>query len=58
MFCYYGQHYHAFILKPRLQQWFLFDDARIAPVGTWPDVVAKCRAGRMQPAVLFYCQLS
>lgn len=54
MFCYYGQHYFAFIYRPEEKAWVMFDDATVAPVGPWPSVVAKCRAGRIQPSVLFY----
>ncbi len=54
MFCYYGQHYFAFIYRPEEKAWVMFDDATVAPVGPWTAVVAKCRAGRIQPSVLFY----
>ena len=55
MFCYYEQHYVAFIYK--LGKFVMFDDARITAVGYWHDVVAKCRAGCFQLAVLFYCRV-
>lgn len=54
MFCYYGQHYHAFIHKEEVQKWVMFDDAQVSSVGTWQDVIQKCTAGRIQPLVLFY----
>ena len=54
MVCYYGSHYFAFVLSPQLGQWLLFDDASVSRVGTWVDVVAKCRLGRIQPSVFFY----
>ena len=54
MFCYYGQHYVAFIFIKG--KFVMFDDARVSAVGNWPAVVAKCRAGCFQPAVLFYCR--
>jgi len=54
MVCYYGSHYFAFVLSPQLGQWLIFDDASVQGVGTWTDVVAKCRLGRIQPSVLFY----
>ena len=54
MVCYYGSHYFAFVLSPQLGQWLIFDDASVQSVGTWADVVAKCRLGRIQPSVLFY----
>ncbi|GIL47747.1 hypothetical protein Vafri_3928 [Volvox africanus] len=61
MFCYYGQHYFAFInrgpLEPEsTQEWVMFDDATVLAVGNWSQVIAKCRAGRIQPSVLFYQQ--
>lgn len=54
MVCYYGQHYHAFIFKPDANQWLLFDDATVLTIGGWGEVVRRCAAGRIQPAVLFY----
>jgi ubiquitin C-terminal hydrolase len=54
MFCYYGQHYHAFIFIEEIQQWVMFDDAHVSPVGEWPAVIRKCTIGRIQPLVLFY----
>jgi hypothetical protein len=32
----------------------MFDDTTISPVGQWPDVVAKCIRGRIQPCLLLY----
>ena len=52
--CFYGQHYSAFVLTPDAGGWLLCDDAHVALVGAWPDVVRKCAAGRIQPSVLFY----
>lgn len=55
--CYYGLHYHAFVLKPDQRggkQWVMFDDTNVASVGDWPAVIKKCTMGRIQPAVLFY----
>jgi hypothetical protein len=58
MICYYGQHYFAFInkggLKPGEENWIMFDDTTITAVGKWPSVISKCKAGRIQPCVLFY----
>ncbi|GAX78212.1 hypothetical protein CEUSTIGMA_g5654.t1 [Chlamydomonas eustigma] len=54
MFCYYGQHYHAFIYKEDICQWVMFDDAHVSPVGEWQAVIKKCTMGRIQPLVLFY----
>jgi ubiquitin C-terminal hydrolase len=54
MVCYYGAHYEAFVLLPDTESWVLFDDANVGAIGGWRDVVAKCRAGRIQPSVLFY----
>lgn len=59
MFCYYGQHYFAFInrgpIAPDMEdEWVMFDDATVLTVGNWGQVIAKCRAGRIQPSVLFY----
>lgn len=56
MFCYYGQHYHAFIHKGE-QEWVMFDDAQVSNVGSWKDVITKCTRGRIQPLVLFYKRL-
>ncbi|KXZ55989.1 hypothetical protein GPECTOR_2g1541 [Gonium pectorale] len=63
MFCYYGQHYFAFINRGPVepdsaQEWVMFDDATVSAVGGWAEVVAKCRAGRIQPSVLFYQQIN
>ena len=41
MVCYYGAHYQAFVLVPELKRWLLFDDARVANIGTWADVRRK-----------------
>ena len=54
MVCYYGQHYMAFVHNREAGTWLLFDDASISSVGSWPDVVRKCQAGRIQPSVLFF----
>ncbi|GFH31651.1 USP domain-containing protein, partial [Haematococcus lacustris] len=41
MFCYYGQHYFAFIFKPEVGQWVMFDDTTITTVGDWAAVLSK-----------------
>ncbi|MEW5304043.1 MAG: hypothetical protein WDW36_006678 [Sanguina aurantia] len=57
MFCYYGQHYHAFIYSEQLGLWVMFDDSTVSNVGKWPSVLTKCHTGRIQPLVLFYGQV-
>jgi ubiquitin C-terminal hydrolase len=55
--CYYGLHYHAFVLKTvpgGSAQWVMFDDTNVVSVGDWSSVINKCNLGRIQPAVLFY----
>eukprot|EP00198_Chlamydomonas_reinhardtii_P001690 XP_001691026.1 predicted protein [Chlamydomonas reinhardtii] len=58
MFCYYGQHYFAFInrggVEEAEQEWVMFDDATVSTIGSWSAVISKCRVGRIQPSVLFY----
>ncbi|EFN57334.1 hypothetical protein CHLNCDRAFT_21625 [Chlorella variabilis] len=54
MVCYYGQHYQAMVLVPDAGGWLMFDDSRVSGVGGWADVRHKCKAGRIQPSVLFY----
>eukprot|EP00798_Chlamydomonas_sp_ICE-L_P000720 gene720-2144_t len=54
MFCYYGQHYHAFVYRREIKQWVMFDDMTVATVGSWKKVLKKCELGRIQPSVLFY----
>jgi ubiquitin C-terminal hydrolase len=54
LICYYGQHYHAFVLRPELGAWFAYDDATVTQVGPWDRVKTKCAAGRIQPSVLFF----
>ncbi|KAG2445913.1 hypothetical protein HXX76_000516 [Chlamydomonas incerta] len=58
MFCYYGQHYFAFINRGGVeeadQEWVMFDDATVSTIGAWSAVIQKCRVGRIQPSVLFY----
>ncbi len=63
IFCYYGQHYFAFINRGQAapetaQEWVIFDDASVNVVGSWAALVAKCRAGRMQPSTLFYQKMA
>lgn len=57
MFCYYGQHYHAFIYSEQLALWVMFDDSTVSNVGKWSSVLTKCHTGRIQPLVLFYGQV-
>ncbi|KAG2500861.1 hypothetical protein HYH03_001622 [Edaphochlamys debaryana] len=62
MFCYYGQHYHAFINRGptqpcEAQEWVMFDDATVSAIGPWAAVSDKCVRGRIQPSVLFYQKL-
>ena len=59
--CFYGSHYSALVAAPgsgttlgARRAYDLMDDASASRVGAWPDVVARCVAGRVQPAVLFY----
>lgn len=54
MFCYYGQHYHAFIYSEAQNLWVMYDDSNVNNVGGWEDVLKKCHTGRIQPLVLFY----
>jgi hypothetical protein len=54
MVAFYGSHYSAFVLRPELGAWVMFDDAAVSRIGAWADVVRKCQAGRIQPSVLFY----
>jgi hypothetical protein len=55
MVAYYGQHYQALVrARGGAGGWALVDDARASAVGDWAAVVAKCRAGRIQPSVLFF----
>ncbi len=55
MVAYYGQHYQALVLaRGGAGGWALVDDACASAVGDWAAVVAKCRAGRIQPSVLFF----
>ena len=50
-------HLIALLLVLLLQKWVMFDDAHVAHVGDWPEVIRKCTAGRIQPLVLFYQRL-
>jgi ubiquitin C-terminal hydrolase len=52
--CYYGMHYHAFVKQQPGGAWAVYDDSAVIPVGAWPDVRARCAAGRIQPSVLFF----
>ncbi len=56
MVCYYGAHYEALVLVPEAGGacWLKFDDKSVSRVGDWQAVRRKCKAGRMQPSVLFY----
>ena len=54
MVAYYGSHYLAFVMRPDLEVWVMFDDAAVTKIGTWAQVVRKCHVGRIQPSVLFY----
>ncbi|KAK9809137.1 hypothetical protein WJX72_009962 [[Myrmecia] bisecta] len=54
MVCFYGAHYHAFVFSKETRKWLMFDDATVAVVGLWPDVVRKCQLGKIQPSVLFF----
>lgn len=44
----------ALVKDAALDRWTLFDDASASVVGDWAAVAAKCAAGRIQPAVLFF----
>ena len=68
MVAYYGAHYQAFVrvgeegggggpAAHARSSWVLFDDAHVAAVGPWPDLLRRCEAGRIQPSVLFYLQV-
>ena len=59
MVCFYGAHYQAFVASADRSSagtgaWSVFDDARVAFVGAWADVVRKCHLGRIQPSVLLF----
>jgi len=55
MVCYYGLHYAAFcVAADGAGPWTRFDDATVAPVGSWADLCSACARGRLQPTVLFY----
>jgi hypothetical protein len=53
MICYYGRHYYA-LLCDNDGPWTMYDDSSVVTVGSWEAVRAKCKAGRIQPNVLFY----
>ena len=44
--CCSGAHHQAFVLVPELKRWLLFDDTRVANIGTWADVRRKVRRGK------------
>jgi hypothetical protein len=52
--CFFGQHYVLIGYNARIKLWVLYDDSSVKVVGTWADVVHKCRSGRIQPHVIFY----
>ena len=52
--CFYGQHYVLIGYNARIKLWVQYDDSSVKVVGTWADVVHKCRSGRIQPHVIFY----
>ncbi|RLN57924.1 hypothetical protein BBJ29_008879 [Phytophthora kernoviae] len=58
--CYYGRHYVGFFSSRSVEdgvereRWFLFDDTRVKPVGTWADVRLRIERGCYQPTLLFY----
>lgn len=52
--CYYSRHYVAFVKRRPGNQWELYDDSSIIPVGAWPAVCKRCEAGRIQPNLLFF----
>lgn len=54
MVCFYGSHYHAFVLKSDPKRWMQFDDATVSTIGDWSKVVSKCGRGKIQPSVLFF----
>ena len=53
MCCFYGSHYHSFVADNG-GTWRIFDDARVALVGSWQAVRDRCCAGKMQPSLLFF----
>ena len=54
-FAYYGRHYIAYFFNPEWNQWLVFDDAEVRPIGThWEDVSRHCLVNRFQPLLLFY----
>lgn len=60
MVCYYGRHYVGFFKSRTVEngvsheRWFLFDDTRVKPVGTWEDVRSRVERGVYQPTLIFY----
>lgn len=54
MICYYGKHYVSMFYSAPRRQWVLLDDSRVRWLGGWDDVARRCRAGKLQPVVLFY----
>lgn len=55
MICYYGKHYTAYFYSVKNQQWFVFDDSTVKPIGVdWPTIRSKCLKGHLQPSMLFY----
>ena len=52
--CFSGMHYTAFVREAAGSAWALYNDAVVSPAGPWPDVCARCVAGRWQPSLLFF----
>lgn len=57
--CYYGLHYVSFFQADAMTQsaeemYFLFDDHRVRPIGSWGDVVKYCENSHYQPVLLLY----
>ena len=44
----------VFALSEELGLWLMIDDAHIALVGHWPDVVKAMAAKRLQPSLMLY----
>eukprot|EP00469_Lotharella_globosa_P001877 CAMPEP_0167805544 /NCGR_PEP_ID=MMETSP0111_2-20121227/21245_1 /TAXON_ID=91324 /ORGANISM="Lotharella globosa, Strain CCCM811" /LENGTH=270 /DNA_ID=CAMNT_0007702725 /DNA_START=275 /DNA_END=1083 /DNA_ORIENTATION=+ len=58
MILYYGRHYFATFRSNKLKRWLLLNDKKVTVLGTWKDVISRCRLGKWQPTVLFYQSLS